>query len=227
VAEAAAAAAAIDGAARESEAGFTLVEVLVSLALVALLSLLLLQGAWTATRMSRHLAAAERQASVQAVRDHLRRTLEDAVAGIGAGRSAAFAGGPDRLLLVTDSERTVEAGGQMRVHLGLAPSATGLAPSTTGPGAPGPGVPGLDLVEARGLDRGVRAEAARPEPLLRGVAGWSLRYYGRRGPTPLATWGETWDVGDRLPFLVSVTVAFPQGDPRAWAPLAVPIGGAR
>ncbi|HEV7439924.1 MAG TPA: prepilin-type N-terminal cleavage/methylation domain-containing protein [Methylobacterium sp.] len=194
----------------EAEAGFTLVEVLVSLALVALLSLLLLQGAWTATRMSRRLADSERQATVQAVRDHLRRTLGDAVAAIGAGRSAAFAGGPDRLLLVTDSERLIEVGGQMRVHLGIAPGATGL-----------------DLVEARGLDRGVRAEAARPEPLLRGIAGWSLRYYGRRGPTPLATWGESWDVGDRLPLLVSVTVAFPQGDPRLWSPLAVPIAVAR
>ncbi|MEA1832118.1 prepilin-type N-terminal cleavage/methylation domain-containing protein [Methylobacterium durans] len=188
------------------EAGFSLVEVLVGLALVALLSSLLLQGVWTATRVARLLAAAERQEGVQAARAHVRHALEDAVGAVSGDRHAVFAGRSDGVLLVTPAERLVETGGQMRVEL-----------------AAMPGLRGLDLLERRGLDRGVSAEPAAPEPLLRGLAGLRLRYFGRRGPTPLATWGDAWTIPGRLPILVSVEVAFPAGDGRRWAPLFVPV----
>ncbi|WP_132251218.1 prepilin-type N-terminal cleavage/methylation domain-containing protein [Methylobacterium segetis] len=192
------------------EAGFSLVEMLVALALVALLSLLLLQGVWTATRVARLLADAERQAAVQAARDHLRRTLEDAVGEVAGGRRATFSGRPDGVTLVTAAERLVETGGQVRVDLAAAAGARGL-----------------DLLERRGLDRGAAAEAVLAEPLLRGIAALRVRYYGRRGPTPLASWGETWTTPDRLPALVSVEVAFPAEDGRRWMPLLVPVAAGR
>jgi general secretion pathway protein J len=189
-------------------AGFTLVEMLVALALAALIGLMLAQAlslTGTIAGVSARYAAAE---EVQAVRDHLRRTLGDLAGRRPDGTLPAFAGGPDGVSGLLAANRDVERDAEQRLDLRA---------------VPGPG--GLDLVEGR---RPVRAPAgdagaAAPERLLGGLASLDLRYFGSPAPRRPPEWLAAWTRRDASPDLVEIRIGFPAGDRRRWAPLLVPV----
>ncbi|WP_246101996.1 prepilin-type N-terminal cleavage/methylation domain-containing protein [Methylobacterium terricola] len=187
----------------DPEAGFSLIEVLVSLALCALVALLLvqtLQATGLTSRTARRLAAQE---EVQLVRDHLRRALADRAGRRADGRYAPFLGLSDRLVVTVQANRDIARGSEQRLALATEPAGGGLA-----------------LVETSGP----AAAPGRPDRLLDRVASLSLRYFGSQGADPRPGWASTWTRRDRPPALVEVTVAFPPADPRVWPPLVLPLG---
>src|SRR5271155_1615534 len=87
-----------------SEAGFTLIEVMVALALSALVSLILLHGTRLAVAgLERHTRAAERLDTRQSLDDLLRRTLGAAVS-IPRTAGGEFVGKPDAIQFLAIAE---------------------------------------------------------------------------------------------------------------------------
>ncbi|SFU48908.1 general secretion pathway protein J [Methylobacterium sp. 174MFSha1.1] len=189
--------------ARAGEAGFTLVEVLVSLALCGLVALLTLQTFRATGLINRTARRLEAQGEVQLVREHLRRALADRAGRRPNGRHAPFQGEPGRLVATVQANRDLARGAEVLLVLEARPAGDGLTlVETSGPPeAPGP-----------------------PEPLLDGVAGLRLRYFGPQGADPTPRWAPAWTRRDRPPALVEVIVAFPPDDPRFWPPLVLALG---
>ncbi|WP_167858461.1 prepilin-type N-terminal cleavage/methylation domain-containing protein [Methylobacterium nonmethylotrophicum] len=185
------------------EAGFTLVEVLVSLALCALVALLTLQTLQATGLISRAARRLEAQEEVHLVREHLRRAFADRAARRPGGPHPPFIGHPDRLVATVQANRDVARGSERQLDLGTAM-----------------GDDGLLLVETSGS---VDAPG-RPDLLLDRIAGLQLRYFGAQGPDPTPRWATRWTRRDRPPVLVEVTVAFPPADGRRWPPLVLALG---
>lgn len=188
--------------------GFTLVEMLVVLALVALIGVMLSQAlslTGTIAGVSARFADAE---EVQAVRDHLRRTLGDFAGRRPDGTIPPFIGGPDGLAGILSANRDVERDAEQRFDLRSLP-----------------GAKGLDLVEDRLRVQTVAAEASgtAPERLLRGLESLNLRYFGSPGPKQPPQWLAAWSRRDTPPALVEIRIAFPPSDRRRWAPLLIPV----
>lgn len=195
---------------RGTQAGFALVEVLVSLALAALIAVLLVDTVRVAGRTSAAVAAAEEAEQVQSVRDHLRRTLGSLASRHVDGTLPALRGGPDALSAAIAPDAALERPVEVVARLEGTPRADG----------------GYDLVESRlPLEtlQGLSA-AARSEVLLERVAGLALRYFGApaKGAPPM--WLSSWVRSDRQPDLIEVRIAFGPGDRRRWPPLVLATG---
>lgn len=177
------------------EAGFTLVEALVALALVGFVSLLLFEGmrftqrAWQvrATSEADHTQALAASARIRALLK----------AAVDPRLEQDFRGAPDRLSLLT----VVQA-----------------------PGGPAAGVQRVTLFLDAGALRvrvvpydAPEAEAGTVLTLAEGVRGLWFRYLGGKG-----TWSETWDRSERLPRLVEIR--FTQPAVRHWPAIAVAPG---
>lgn len=189
--------------------GFTLVELLVGLTLMALISIILFGGlrfglrAWEAAG-----ERAEGTTQIQLVQSLIRRQLVQArLAPIGAGRPvAAFAGQPDRVTFIASPVRPGEvddnlvfvlakADAGQRSHLDL----------TWSPLRPPAGTP-----NATGTAR-----------LIDNVATVEFAYYGAPDRSRAAGWWDEWDGSHGLPSLVRLRVAFPKGDSRHWPDLII------
>ena len=197
--------------AETGESGFTLVEMLVSLALTALIAVLLIQSLQATGLINRNGQRLAAQEEVQLVRGHLRRTLADAVRRNGDGGRVTFLGQGDHLTAMIEANHEAERVSRMRFDLVAAAI---------------PGGTGLGLVETAELADAATAE--RPEVLLEGIAGLGLRYFGVQGQPGSAEWQPRWATQwlrkDRLPSLVEVTVVFPASDSRRWPALILPVG---
>ncbi|MCJ2019910.1 prepilin-type N-terminal cleavage/methylation domain-containing protein [Methylobacterium sp. E-065] len=191
-----------------SRAGFALVEVLVSLALAALIALLLVEAVRVAGRTASAVAAAERADQVLAVRDHLRRTLGSLASRRLDGTRPVLLGGPDTLRAALAADRALERPVERAVTLAGAPRSDGL----------------YDLVEGQApLETGTDG-TARSEILLAGVSGLTIRYLGSPAERLPATWLPAWTRLDRHPDLVEIQIAFRPADRRRWDPLPIAPG---
>ncbi|KQP29672.1 hypothetical protein ASF49_16060 [Methylobacterium sp. Leaf104] len=189
-------------------AGFTLVEMLVALALAALIGVMLAQAlslTGTMAGVSARLTGAE---EVQAVRDHLRRTLGDLAPRRPDGTLPAFVGASDGLAGHLAANRDLERDAEQRLALRAVPGAAGL-----------------DLVEGRQPAQALATDAAAspPERLLGGLASLELRYFGSPAPRQPPQWFAGWSRRDAAPDLVEIRIGFHAGDRRRWAPLLVPV----
>ena len=184
------------------EEGFTLVEMLVSLALLGLATLLVVQG-FTASRGAwRRLEARDRSAeTVASAQTRLRDRLEQmsVQARFETTRPYIdFDGENDRLEFLAEPLLGEAVGPITRQRLSLTPDGT--------------------LVLAPGTNDG------RPAPsdvLLGDVAGLEIDYFGADAPGGSATWRDAWTREPGPPELVRVRVAFPRGDRRTWPELIV------
>lgn len=194
------------------EAGFTLVEMLVSLALTALIAMLLIQSLQATGLITRSAQRIGAQAEVQLVRGHLRRTLAHTVRRRRDGHRVTFLGQEGHLLATIAANREAERISEMQIDLSAIERPDGA---------------GLTLVETTRLSSS-RGTPEEREVLLDGIAGLQLRYFGVLGQNDPSDWQPRWlahwSRKDRLPILVEVTVAFPLGDPRRWPPLIIPLG---
>jgi len=176
-----------------SQAGFTLIEVLVALALSALVSVTLLQGIrLAASGLDRHTRASERLDARQSLDDILRRTL-GAAAAIPRGAGGEFIGASDAI-----------------EFLGLAEDS-------------GPGLYRIDLTVDRArrdrpliLKRQLAAPSGDPRAASSIVAtkvrDFRLAYFGADSADAAPSWHDSWRQLAILPLMVRV-ILDTDGDP--------------
>ena len=193
--------------------GFALVEVLVSLALAALIGVLLVETVRVAGSTSAAVAVAEGIGQVETVRDHLRRTFGSLASRHMDGTQPVLQGGPDGLSAALAPDRAVERPAELVAT---------LVNVARGDGA-------FDLVERRLPLETLQGTAAtaRAEVLIERVAGLGLRYYGPPAKGMPAVWASAWTRPDRQPDLIEVRVAFAPADRRRWPPLLIATGDIR
>ena len=199
--------------AASGEAGFTLLELLVSLALLALLAGLIAGGLGFGRRVWRATGDLDRLSSISAVRQVLADRLAEAMPladpGAGGVPRLAFRGDSREVAFVTPMPGRRGPAGLYRTVLRWQGGAGGgrleleqsVFQATTDGSVPGP----------------------RAHRLLGGVQGLSLRYFGATKAGEPATWHPAWDVPNRLPRLIGLSLAFAPGEPASWPELIVPL----
>lgn len=198
----------VDACVDARRAGFTLVEMIVCLALASLIGVLLINTMRIAGSASVAAATAARAEDVQSVRDHLRRTFGGLARRRVDGRRPPLRGGPDGLTAVIGADASLERTEEIAVSLSGRPRADGT----------------VDLVEARAPSEAAPGAGARTEVLLERVAGFEIRYFGAQAAGTRPSWHATWRPNERQPTLMEISVAFPPGDRRRWSPLLVAFG---
>lgn len=193
-------------AARSSEAGLTLLELLVSLALLGLL-FTVLQGGFALgqrvwERATTRLAA--RIDAVEAAQVFLRDRIARANPAYGrlAGGRVSFEGDQSRLTFDAPPPDAVGAGTYLRYTLAVGQEGE------------------LELLWKPDTHGSPLAPLNRSS-ILPGVAGLELGYFGARGGDPEARWHDTWRQQPRPPDLVRIRLSFPPGDGRIWPDLLV------
>lgn len=194
----------------ERQAGFTLVEMLVCLALAALIGTLLVNAVRITGTASAAMSRAAAAEEVQSVRDHLRHTLGSLARRRAEGARPALLGGPGALSAVIGPDRSVERPAELVVALAAIDRADG----------------GYDLVERRAAPDAPPEDApdARREVLLERVAGLAIRYFGAPAEGMRPGWHAAWASPDRQPTLLEIEVTFAAADRRRWPPLLVALG---
>ena len=181
----------------KSQAGFTLLEILVSMTLLAMLFVLLFGGLRFGMRAwERGTSSADAVDQVRVAQDLLRREIE---------RSCP--------------RRRAAAGPQDPPRVDFAGDTAGLAFLAPAPGAAGgaPCVPTSLSVAADGKLKQLVLDVNRSgTSLLHGVQGIALSY--RAGDD---IWRNDWNGETALPDLVRLRVTFPKGDNRVWPELFI------
>jgi general secretion pathway protein J len=188
-----------------STAGFTLVEALTSLAVFAVVSLLLLEGARLLRADVLRLQAQADGRSVASAQTWLRARLQRAFAYTQPNTGQLrvdFDGQPQTLAFVAPPPDAEAPDVLQHYALAIEPSG-GLEVSMRG-----------DLA----LDP---EQATRRERILDRVAGVQLAYFGAAPPDNQPRWRERWEQQPSLPALVRIRVTFPRGDRRVWPDLIV------
>jgi general secretion pathway protein J len=206
-----AARAAASGVSADGESGFTLVELLVALTLLAFVSVLIfgaLRFGIRAWDQSEQVAVQVDDVSVaQAL---LRRLIGEAYPMFipdPARPRLDFDGGSDRLSLLAPLPDALESGGMARFTL-FARERKGRSE--------------IDIAWRPELMRDGDAGAdPREETLLAGIARLEIAYFGSARPGDAPAWHDRWTERAVLPALVRVHVAFAEGDRRVWPDLVV------
>jgi general secretion pathway protein J len=200
------------GAASSAQRGFTLIEVLLATALLALglmLAFATLRAA-TAT-VERGELLAERSDRMRAVESFLRRRLASAqpigfATDPGTGTALHFVGEPDRMRFVADLPDYLGRGGPHLHDIAILDAAGG---------------PRLAVSFAMVLAGETVAEAAPrpPETLVPDLRAARFRYRGLDGENRLGQWTERWHATDVLPLQVSIEIETERAG--SWPPMVV------
>jgi general secretion pathway protein J len=188
---------------KRSERGFTLLELLIAVSLLALLMTLLVGGMRIGTRhLARQADQVDRSQRAVLIQHFLRAELADAqsLPDPGAGRSGGivFAGRANGVTFVGPTPASVATGGLQVLSLDFA--AEGAAR-------------GAIVANWRlyGGAEGTAAVGPRRSVLLDHIRGASFTYFGGvPGETP--SWHSTWTGMTELPSLVRLSVEFADGD---------------
>jgi len=197
----------------DAEAGYTLLELLIALALLTVIASLLLNAIGSARQALDVVDRRGTQASVPAVQSVLRRLLVEARANLDAAERAdpdrAFIGEPNKLGFVSSFVPQGQYGGLWRYQIEL-DSSEGAAESNA-------------LVLTQQLVRPASQATGRPlrTVVVNKVRALSVRYFGAENKDSAPQWQDTWRHSYRLPHLVSVDVTFARADGRQWTPLIV------
>ena len=190
----------------DPEGGTTLVELLVALALLALIALFIGEGIASLRAMAPVARRIEAAGDVALVRDHLRQTLGEALARLPGG-DAPFRGRAQRLAFLAPGDPFLEVGGVSQILITIEPGASGL-----------------DLVETRRVQRGTGAEPGARTLLLSGIESAGFSYAPPiTGDAP--DWRPDWDAAGAPPALVRLDLTMKDGA-RPLPPLVVHPGNA-
>lgn len=201
----------------DREGGFTLLELLVSLALLALILTFVGSALRSGARAWKTAAAVDHGAAMGPVRTLLEQRLTEAMPVYErdeAGRvRIAFRGLSQELGFVAPFSRGAAGAGVYRFNLHVQPVVHG---ARTGPA--------LALRQSLYAPDVVRSTAdtdADGQLLLEDIAGLGLRYFGRQDAHRPAAWHAEWTRSDVVPELVEISVALREQDARRWRPLVV------
>jgi prepilin-type N-terminal cleavage/methylation domain-containing protein len=180
----------------DSQAGFTLAELLVALALTAALASSIIAAFHLVRRASAISYDRENTEAIDAAARQLRGLLARTIPATtideadGTARPV-FAGRPDTVTFVTLSEATAFQGGQMRVRLAW----QGKPPSAEHPSA---------LILQAAVFRANPRLVIESEPviLFRNVVRFQLRYFGSPEPDQPSQWHSEWLGRERMPLAV-------------------------
>lgn len=193
---------------KRSEAGFTLVEMLVALSLLALITSFLAPLLFEARRAMRIVDRPNLQTQVAAAQAYLRNGISQtfpAMAGVVGDQSGLGLGGT----AATITYATTHA--MQNVYQGLYTVTVMLVPNGRG---------GKDLVADERLYRAEATSQGAPSrrlQLLQDVANVSFAYFtSRQSAEDEQPWRAEWPGSQAVPELVAITVVFPPGDQRLW-----------
>ena len=188
-----------------AEAGFTLVELLVSLALLSMMALLIGAAVVPGRHAFLRIEAKSDDADAVVAAQNL---LRDRVA---------------HLLPVARQTRDA----QLTEVVGAPGTFNFYAP---GPQSDGPAelrrytlmvTSANDLVLLSASDLALDPQPSRREVLLRGVRALAVAYYGAPSPASAPRWLDRWDAAPAPPQLVSIRLAFAANDHRVWPELLI------
>ncbi len=197
-----------------ANAGFTLVELLVALALLGLLASLMFGGFRFGVRAWERVGAhADHASDIQWAQGFLRRRPNEAALVRAAiedrNPPVLFDGGPNSLAFVTVLPVYGDVGGHSVLRLSLRPGKTG-------------GELVLGWAPHRFDAEDLEDELVDERVLLDGVERIELAYHGRQDPdSPRASWLSEWREADALPGLVRIRLVFAEGSRRRWPDLVV------
>jgi len=199
------------GSGVDRSSGFTLMELLVALTLLAILMTAMLGGLRLGARVWEASGSRLDDADqVLAVRRFLQQHLEDAIPIVGTDQEGtdqpAFIGKAESLRLATSMPISL---GQGLFLLDLT-----IRPSEDESG-------GRDLVLGWIEIAAELADDRAERMILDDVAGMTIAYYARSDEDPSGRWCPSWRGQDLLPELIRVDLQFPLGDRRRWQPLIV------
>lgn len=193
------------------EAGFTLVELLVSLALLALMVSYAVSAISTLRHLNRVSGETAAQDEVDAVQRYLRQDIGDLRVVFETGESGnqtlMFDGKPQALTFIGNSDGTRETGGLNQVRMSL---------SETG-----------ELNAERQLLQSQVVGPINRVVLLRDVTSLQFSYAGRAKNNDEIVWQENWPKGNVLPIALRIAVEFESRGSRHWPEILVVVRAAR
>ena len=206
-----------------SDGGFTMIELLVGVALAALIGVLLVQSLAIARQGLAYHARLARNGDILAAQTYLRNVLLQAQPLAGNAAAAgdlSFAGEPATMSFISTYAPNAAIGGLYRIDLVVE--------------RPFPGAAMLDLIVRQQLYRPKGDDAGSgiavtpsSSVLVANISAAGFQYYvpaasGAGHPLQL-DWSPSWRHATELPVLVGVTMDFAPGDRRVWPRLNVPI----
>ena len=198
-----------------TEAGFSLLELLVSLAIVSLLIVAMpstLQLGRRVMQTSETLASRDADAVVVSF---LQATISRALAlqfqGSDGSTKVMFNGGANSLTMVASSLDGPTGIGLFQFDLAVSSQDKSLLLWRWSPYRP---------VATSAIGTNVTRQE---RVLMRGVTTFALRYFGRQVATDAMAWTDDWNSAVNLPTLVELRVASGTGAPTALIPILIPI----
>jgi general secretion pathway protein J len=190
-----------------NDGGFGLTETLVSLALLAILSLLILQGVGAGRNIWRGVATrAETAESIQAVQAIMRDRIERLFPATRYDTQQPYPDFGGTSSAVTFLAPSAQASGSGILRYTLHMDATGNLVFSS-------------VSEVLGIHPELYKVKPRDEVLLRGIRGIAVSYLDNMAGA--GAWRTSWDRRPYLPALVRLRVMFPAGDARWWPALMI------
>lgn len=192
-----------------NDAGFTLLELLISMTLLALLSLLLFGGLrFGARAWERSEAHSTGMDEVRVVQGLLRHEIEQAyplfVTADPVNPFVDFSGSEAGMNFLAPAPQAMSGVGRARIVLER--EADGR---------------NVQLVMRARSELSRQDSNTREEPLLRNLASVRFAYFGADAPGAVPVWHDRWANVQTMPDLVRVDVKFLKGDARVWPELVV------
>ena len=191
--------------------GFTLVELLVCLALLSVMTLYALNALSSLKDINRVVERSQAQMEVDAAQRYLHDAISDIrpvfLANDRNQQHLSFVGTANTLTFVGAANRNRETGGLYLLSYGVNAQ--------------------NEFVVDRAMLREGGTAASTKVILLRGVKGVAFKYMACPGTTGANTVAETWQGIDQLPCSIAISLAFPENDPRRWRTEVVGIATAR
>jgi general secretion pathway protein J len=190
---------------QDRDAGFSLVESLASLVIVAMIGLMIFTGLGTGRRVWERIDTREAHGeAIDAAQSALRDRIEQIYPATLYDKSPPyvdFSGAGARMAFVANPPEAQRPGALRRYTLGLNIQGQLVLLQTSDVAPPG----------------------TRPavEVLLEGVRQIDIAYFGAAAPDNSRGWRRTWESEANLPEVIRIRLAFEPGDPRQWPDLLV------